>query len=272
MTTFAPEQRLQQLTQGTSRNDVVLALHSLGASANSWQATAAHCSLDFYAFDQLAHGMMRDIEPDGFYALVGDARDMLEAVPGARVHLVGHSLGGCVAGVLAATDRSDRIASLAIVASPLRGFPAFLERATADTKGGMTQVSEVTLERWFGPEGRVAYPQAWSAAQETLLQMRPHAFNASWRALAAFGGFASLPPIAVPTLVCSFKDDLSTPLDVGAATTRALQKAGVSVRHEVLPDGGHMGVLTHPEALGRVLAAHWEAVGFLGAEGVKAWH
>lgn len=251
---------MQRLAQGSDQAPVVLAVHSLGMNGACWRSVAKDSGATFFAFDQLGHGARATEVPQGFDALVADAQTALDRLPHGPVHLVGHSLGGCVAASLAAQeDNRARIASLTLVASPLRGMPQFTDRATAVADGGMAQVSQQTLERWFGPDGQAEAAAAWQEAHACLHAMTPAGFDAAWHALSEFVGVAGLPKITAPTLGCSFPLDLSTPPPVGMAITEALVERGTIATHCTLSGGGHMGVLTHAAELATLLQAHWQS-------------
>lgn len=257
-----------RLAEGPVGTPAVLALHSLGLTGDSWQPLASRARATFFAFDQLGHGARRAEAAKDFDALLADAEAILAQLPQGGVHLIGHSMGGCVAASVAARNAA-RIRSLTIIASPLKGMPQFADRATAGADGGMDEVTAQTLARWFGPTGQDDHPEARRRAEAALRDMAPEGFDAAWHALAGFAGFEALPSICVPTLVCSFPDDLSTPPAVGAAIVRTLAAAGTPVTSHTLSGGGHMGVLTHAAELCPLLQAHWDAADQPAMEGVR---
>lgn len=244
------------LAEGPAGAPVVLALHSLGMNAQSWQAVAKRARSTVFAFDQLGHGARATAWTEDFDRLVTDAQGMLDQLPAGYVHLVGHSMGGCVAASLAGLN-PDRVASLTLVATPLQGMPQFAERAIAVAQGGMAPAISQTLPRWFGPKGQAEFPEAWHQAEAALHDMRPAGFDAAWCALSRFSGLGALPAITAPTMVCSFADDLSTPPSVGAAAAQTLIKGGTRAIHCTISGGGHMGVLTHASELAFLLQSHW---------------
>lgn len=257
MTQRISDTALQRFGLGADGAPVVFALHSLGLSGESWHDVAMSSGADLYAFDQCGHGAQATRTPKNLAALIADAKAILNEVPGDRVHLLGHSMGGCIAAHLAASDTTGRVASLAVVASPLKGSPAFRDRATAVADGNLDGAIATTLQRWFGPDGQRNHPDARNTAAAALQQMQPEGFDASWHALAEFAGFAALPEITVPVVVCSFPDDLSTPPQNGEAIVEALQACGTSATHHLCPAGGHMGTLSHAQDLAALLSKHW---------------
>jgi pimeloyl-ACP methyl ester carboxylesterase len=101
--------------------DVVVFVHGLFASAGVLrpmrQAVTRHRGI---------HDAAMSYAPGpGAEALVERLASLLEPVPdGARVHLVGHSLGGIVARLYAVTRDDPRVAQTIALASPFGGVPA----------------------------------------------------------------------------------------------------------------------------------------------------
>ncbi len=263
MMTPLPTSALVKLADTPAAAPLVLGLHSLGLAAQGWQQVADKSASAFYAFDQRGHGTNAHHLPTSFADLVADAQAMFstlaDAAPDQPIHLVGHSLGGAVAASLAAKHASERLASLTLIATPFQGIPAFLERASAVRDQGMSGVIATTLERWFGALHHTSQGASREEAQAMIEAMQPEGFDGAWRALAQFGGYTTLPDIDVPTLVCSFSHDASTPAPVGELITKALAEKTPSVVHNVIEGAGHMGVLTHAQPLADVLGAHWAA-------------
>lgn len=109
--------RLRSLLQGGGDATPVLLLHGFGADLNSWMFTqpALADGRRVIALDLPGHGGSAKNVADGHAALVDAVQAALDALDLARVHLVGHSLGGALAALLAAR-RPDRIATLSLIA------------------------------------------------------------------------------------------------------------------------------------------------------------
>ncbi len=227
----------------------LLALHPLGHSGAFFgQLDADWPAVNMVCPDLPGHGTRAAVLPKTFRDFVDVAADAMAALP-TPIHVLGHSLGGAVAGELVATA-PDRIATLTLVATPLRGMPVFHDRACACAKGGMDGVTEDTLARWFGHAPR---PQA---AMEALSAMSPGAFDAVWHAFAGFRGFEALPGPLPPTLVIGFTDDISTPPHVQDDIADALRATGTAVRRVDVAGAGHMGMMQQPDAVLRLLTDH----------------
>lgn len=109
--------RLRCLEQGSSEAAPVLLLHGFGADLNGWMFTQPALAEDrrTIALDLPGHGGSDKDVGDGDTALVDAAAAALDALGIDRVHLVGHSLGGAIA-VLLAARRPTRIATLTLIA------------------------------------------------------------------------------------------------------------------------------------------------------------
>jgi pimeloyl-ACP methyl ester carboxylesterase len=110
--------RIEALRFGNPSGPPVLALHGWLDNAASFIPMAPYLSAyDIVAIDMLGHGASAHI-PKGYdYAFVDwlhDILDVLDALEWQQAHLLGHSLGGALASVLAA-GAPERVRSLALI-------------------------------------------------------------------------------------------------------------------------------------------------------------
>jgi pimeloyl-ACP methyl ester carboxylesterase len=235
----------------------LLALHPLGQSGRFYEGLATLLGPNWHviSYDQRGHGAAARCVAERFDQLVADSEAMLETVPSGAVHLLGHSMGGAVAGELAARAPSGRVTRLTLAAVPARGLPVYAARAAAVSGGGLEAVMGATILRWFG--SGLDKPEVTRARAE-LTRMTPESFDAAWRALAQFRGFAPLAEALPPTLCLSFSDDLSTPPAVLDEIAAVLLAKGVPVNRVDIPGAGHMGFLQKPREVADAILNHHE--------------
>lgn len=127
--------------------DPVVLLHKLGGWNADWRhvAPALASRRRVIAIEFGGHGDSHATEPTGFaYALAQSAVDVLAGLDGlnvARAALVGNSLGGCVATLIAA-GHPERVSRLGLIS-------VALGRATTEERA-----RELERPGWFDEEGR----------------------------------------------------------------------------------------------------------------------
>lgn len=265
-TVASVDSRMHVVRSGNAVHGQVLALHSLGHDARAFDALRERLGdgWQIVSFDQRGHGHRTSQACDALDGYVDDAAAVLDACAAGPVHLLGHSMGGAVAALLAArTARSQpgRIASLALVSSPAAGHPAFLQRA-ADARGAGTEASiDPTMVRWFGEAGRLADAWPQRHARAALAAMQADGLAGAWTALAGFAGYPSIVQSLPATVCITAQDDLSTPPQVMQPIVDAFVQAGraADVALQVLPSGGHMAPLFAAPELVAALRHHWLA-------------
>ena len=110
--------RIAGLRFGNPDGPPVLAVHGWLDNAASFIPMAPHLSeCDIVAIDLPGHGASSHVPPGCDYAFVDwlhDILDVLDALEWRQAHLLGHSLGGALASVLAA-GAPERVSSLALI-------------------------------------------------------------------------------------------------------------------------------------------------------------
>lgn len=234
----------------------VVMLHSIGLDGQAYDSMGALLppEFEFTACDQRGHGSRATENTFVLSDLVDDAVAEVQRLP-RSVHLVGHSMGGCIA-ALAAARLGKQVASLTLMATPPYGMPVFADRAQAVLQNPEAAAQE-TLARWFAGESapsELAKVTAWRAMQRAT----PAAMAAAWNALASFGGYETIAGRLPRTLCIAGTADASTP---PAAMTRIVEarlaaQPGAEIRLLSVEGAGHMFPLTHPRQVALMLAAH----------------
>jgi pimeloyl-ACP methyl ester carboxylesterase len=108
---------------GDPAGETVLLLSGSDATTLRWPASfldaLVAAGLDVVTYDHRDSGASTKIDPDTPYLLddlAADAAGLLDALGVERAHLVGYSMGGAVAQVLA-LDHADRVATLTLVST-----------------------------------------------------------------------------------------------------------------------------------------------------------
>ena len=220
-------------------------------------------------FGALAAALMAGRRPDVPYTLddmAADAIGLLDALDIARAHVVGRSMGGMIAQVLASEHR-ERVMSLTSIMSGT-GNPA-LPQAAPDV---MAMMMRPAPDPASDPEGFLAvriafarriagtgYPFDEDAHRALLIEEAARGFDpgGTARQIAAMAVAgdrrARLAAIAVPTLVIHGTDDPLIPPACGLDTARAIPDASY------LPIAG-MGHDTPAEVEGRIADAILDVV------------
>lgn len=225
----------------------VLLLHPVGLDLKWWEPQVEGLRSEFRVIrlDFRGHGESAVAPPP--YTLADFASDVHVLIGHLAVgpaHVVGLSLGGMVAQVLALEYPRD-VRSLVLAATlctlPAEARAAMRARGEAAEQGGMPAVIQPTLERWFTP-GFLNSPLV-ARCRERLLADDVGGWAATWRAIADLNTLPRLGEIRVPALVTTGDADLSTP--VPAARVIADHIPGAILR--VMPGAPHMGPFERPD-------------------------
>lgn len=236
----------------------VVLLHPLGVDHRFWapvRAVLPGVLGPVVALDLPGHGAAPLPAPGSGIEAYVDAVEQAVA-PLGPVHLVGVSLGGLVAQVLAA--RSPGLVDRLVLADTVAVYPdemraMWLARAAHVRSHGLADVAEPMEALWFSAAFRAGSADRVATVRELLLATDPEGYARTCEALAHADATASVGAIAAATLVVCGLDDAPP---FRAATTWL---------EEHLPDGrsawlegGHAASYEHPEELARLL------VDFLG--------
>jgi 3-oxoadipate enol-lactonase len=255
------EPALHHTLSGTGGPPVLL-LHGLGSCAAdwAWQLPALEPHYRVIAMDLPGHG--RSPLPAAALTIEGTADAVaarLATLTEAPAHVVGLSLGGCVA-LRLALQAPARVRSLTLVNAFARlrpGAPAELARLAQRLvllgTAPMPALAAHVARRLFPwPEQRAQY----EAAVASLSATSRRAYAATTRALARFDARGQLAAIRVPTLVVAGDRDTVVPLAAKLRLGTAIPGACVTV----VPGSGHATPYDQPAAFNRLLleflAAH----------------
>lgn len=259
---------LFEVDKGTASDECVIALHSIGVEAHSFSKLFDRLAVTYpcLSYDLRGHGTALALSQFDLNRLVDDAVQVVESCRFAKVHLLGHSLGGVIAALAAArlgNSISHKVQSLSIIASPPTGLAVFGERAQAMQNESRQSIVESTLQRWFGGlEESPALVEAMQYAEQQLNRVPVQSLVSSWQSLAQFSGYESLGAQLPATLLVTGDQDLSTPVAATQVILAALHQADkTDTELHIIEGTGHMLPLTPPDTLIDALMTHFTVSG-----------
>lgn len=241
-----------------SKRTLVL-LHGLGGCAADWADAGVPLAKHFSIQAVDLPGSLRGPKSPGGYAPDALARWVLGTLPDGPVLLAGHSLGGRVAGEIAALA-PGRVAALALV-SPLGaaryGFTDTLKWKAMSRRAVLESVPEASLRNAaaYGFEGDAPGKKAF-VGRAVEARTGPSGKDVASATEQSVDGVLGAPPLAerlrgtaMPLLVVTgAKDPLVPPKDA-----RAILEARPDATFLELPGRGHYALLEAPERLAEVL-------------------
>ena len=226
---------------------VLVFLHYFGGSARTWEPVIDQLSLRFrcLALDLRGWGDS-EATPTGYTVadMAADVQSVIDALELPRFILVGHSMGGKVAQVLAARAVPGLERLLLIGPSPLSPEP-MSDKDRAELRGawGQADAARKTLDTI----AKLSLPEAW---QQQVVEDNLRASRAAWEAWADLGSREDLsalaPEIAVPTAVLAGERD---PVMSVEMLTREVVQRIPGATLTVLPGAGHLMPLEAPAAV-----------------------
>jgi 3-oxoadipate enol-lactonase len=205
---------------GPSNGEPVLLIQGLGADRRGWVLQQAALSRRYrcIAFDN--RGVGRSDKPPGPYDLevmAEDAMAVLDAAGYASAHVMGASMGGVIAQIIA-VRHPDRVRSLVLSCTACRHLPwrrELLEDwARVAQEQGMRALTNRALRWLVGPRSRRRLYLPAQLFGSVLLNVPPHAFASQVGAILAMSDDVAdeLRTIRVPTLVLVGSRDILTPV------------------------------------------------------------
>lgn len=237
---------------GVENGPVVLFSNSLGTDMSMWdsQVQALRDRFCILRYDTRGHGSTD--EPDGPFGIEDLARDALAVADHfqkMRFHFVGLSLGGMVGQVLGSLH-GDRLSSLTLCATASEMNPSvWTDRIQQIESGGLDSVVTPTLERWFTDDFRASSAEIVAGFGKSLVQTSTAGYIRCAAAIRGMNLVPLLSNIAVPTLVVSGMDDVSTPPSAGRAIANAVKGAQLVI----LEKAAHLLAVEQAERFNEVL-------------------
>jgi pimeloyl-ACP methyl ester carboxylesterase len=253
LTTSAP--RLAYTLSGPADAPVVVLLHGVGSSSDTWARLRPHLPAGFRYLtpDYRGHGASEAGEVPYILAdFVADYFRLLDELGIGAAHIVGFSIGAVFAQAITRA-RPDRTLSLVLLNSIGGRTEAEQARALARLEviasTPPAEIAEGSLRRWFTPEFLAAEPAIADTERAIVAANRPAPYAASYAVLATTDELNLAHEIAAPTLIVTGEfDEGSTP-----EMSRKLHAAIAGSRLEVRPGLKHYLHIEDAEALGRLI-------------------
>lgn len=236
---------------------VVLMIQGLGADKHGWDAQRFLLALRYrvIAFDNRGAG--RSDKPFSAYSLEAmsdDALAVLDACDVEQAHVVGASMGGALALLLAARH-PERVLSLGLVCTAGRNHQwrrELLESwATAATEQGMGSMSAEAARWVIGPRSFRRLMPVFGWLGPLGLNRPAHAFTAQVRAILAHADTAPemFDQVVAPAIVIVGNQDILTPRGDSEELAEKLPNAELVV----ISGAAHGLMIEHATTFNRVL-------------------
>jgi len=241
--------------RGAPGQPAIVLLHGLGSAGDDWplQVVAFAPRYPVITVDAPGHGRSGWLAAShNLRQMAADVAGLLEQLEEPPAHLVGLSLGGCIA-LQMGIDHPERTRSLVLVNSfarlrsaGWRGALRFARRLWLLAFAPMPATAEAIARGLFPkPEHREFY----QAAVARLASNSKRKYWSAIRALLLFDARPHLGRVRCPALVVAGDRDLTIPL---SAKVR-LQQGIPSARLVVIPDSGHATAYDQAEEFNRIV-------------------
>lgn len=256
-----PAYALNFVECGPAAEPLVVFVHAVGLDLTWWgpQVEAASARYRVVAFDLLGHGASS--HPRRGYSLEELAADLAAVIRGvgaSSAHVVGHSVGGMIAQVLA-VQQPEIVRSLTLIATAASfseaGRNAIRQRGQVTRAGGMGAILQATIERWFTPEFVARRPDVIDRCIKILLNNSKEIHAAMWEGIARHDTTARLGTLRCPALVLAGEQDTATPPQVARALAAMIPGAQL----KIIPAAAHLAPVEAPQLVND------EILKFLGA-------
>lgn len=233
---------------------VVVLMHEMGGSLDSWDAVAPGLSRRFQVlrYDQRGQGLSEKVrQPFSNDDAVADLEGMLAAL-GLPPPYQFVAVAAASTQVLRFMERHpEQVRSIALC-NPAPGVDpsragALNDRADLAERDGMRGVMSITLDKSYPPE--LSDRATYEAYRGRYLGNDPVGFGLAHRMLARTNMLYLLPQIKCPTMVVAGRHDTVRP----PGGTEELAKKIPGARFELIEEAGHFMPTTAPDALLKLL-------------------
>jgi pimeloyl-ACP methyl ester carboxylesterase len=229
----------------SGQNRVIVTIHGVGGNHTNWPENLKNLpQAKVYALDLPGHGQSSGAGRDSVEAYADFIEAFVTTLALENVTLIGHSLGGAVAQLLAVRAPGWLTAIVLVgTGARLRVHPDILE--------GLLTNFEATIDivcQWaFGPTTSEALV---NSGRKSLLNTPARVIHGDYNACNQFDIIEKVDKINLPTLVVSGTADKLTPVKYGEYLCKQIPGA----QHNIIKDGGHYMALEKPEEFTEIIA------------------
>lgn len=215
-------------------------IHGAGGNHLHWPAELRRLAgATVYVLDLPGHGCSEGMGCDTIEAYVAVLTDLLDALEVEQSILVGHSMGGAVAQMMALT-RPERVSGLVLIGTGarLRVAPAILEGILQDAPSAIDLITH-----WAWAPG--ISEELIELGRRAMFETPPQVMYGDFVACDRFDVRDRLREIRAPSLVIAGTEDRLTPVKLGTF----LQEQIPDARLVLVAGGGHMMALEQPTSV-----------------------
>lgn len=240
--------RLYWKLDGAESLPPLVLLNSIGTDMGLWDAALPRLSLAFrlLRIDTRGHGASD--APAGDYTLAQLADDVAAIMKDAGIEhaaIAGVSLGGMIAMELALRHPAA-VSALGLICTSASMDPVAWQARIDTVRGeGTGAIAELAISRLLSPGFRAQHPEITDSLMRGIRVQSDQGYAGAGAAIRDMALLDRLPAIAVPTLVMTGEQDISTPL---AGHGEQLLAAIPSARHVSLASA-HLPPIEAPAAL-----------------------
>jgi 3-oxoadipate enol-lactonase len=193
--------------------------------------------------------------PDSLEQMADDAAAVLASCATSPAEVVGHSLGGAIAMLLAARHPS-MVRSLIIMDS----VPEYSEQTRSGFQwragqirnmGSVAAIFDIVIPRSFAVETQTARPEVVDRFQSMLARQSPSVYSHICELAANTNAWSEFNSLRLPMLFVSGSEDLSTSPDI----MRPLAEQ-IGGRFVEIPNAGHNTPLEQPSSVAAAILEH----------------
>lgn len=258
---FAPVNNINLRYEVTGGGPAVVFLHGLGSSADDWALQVPEFAKQFrvVTLDMRGHGASKARGGYSIEQMADDVAKLLRQLGLPPAHIIGLSMGGCVA-IALGIHHAESVRSLALVNTfaryqpPPGGARRTLRRLWLLLVAPVSEMAKFVASGLFPrPEQRPLY----QAAVASLSRNPKPAYWAALNAIRKFDARAELHRINRPTLVVMGERDLTVPSAAGDFLRRNIPDA----QQLTLLDSGHASPMDQHEAFNSAVRSFIQKAG-----------